>query len=188
MKKMKKIMFVLMVLFTTITILAQTKKINVTKSVITWTGKKVTGEHQGTLNFKEGSLIFKNNKLVGGNLVADMSTMVCTSVTGKDKTKLEGHLKSTDFFDTEGSKTSTLVFTSVVEKKPNIYGVTADLSIKGKTNPVKFDLSITGKTAVANLTIDRTKYGIQYGSGSFFDDLGDKTIYDNFDLRVSLFY
>jgi hypothetical protein len=34
--------------------------------------------------------------------------------------------------------------------------------------------------------VDRTKYDIKYGSGSFFDNLGDKAISDDFELAVAL--
>lgn len=183
---MKKIAFVLLVFITTLTLSGQVKKINIQKSQVTWTGKKVTGEHSGTLSFKEGSVLFKTKKITGGTFLIDMSSLSNTDQSGDDKTKLEGHLKSPDFFDTEGFKTSKLVFKSVTEKKKNLYKIVADLTIKGKTNPVSFDLISQGKTATANLTIDRTKFGIQYGSGSFFDDLGDRTIYDDFDLKVIL--
>jgi len=66
------------------------------------------------------------------------------------------------------------------------YGIIADLTIKGKTNPVTFDLEMNGDTATADLTIDRTKYDVKYGSGSIFDGLGDKVIYDEFKLDVKL--
>ena len=68
----------------------------------------------------------------------------------------------------------------------NSYEVTADLSIKDKTNPVTFDISIYGNKATANIKIDRTKFDVRYGSTSFFDDLQDKAIYDEFDLISDL--
>ncbi len=185
---MKKIIFVVLVFLTSITISAQTKKINVAKSSVNWIGKKVTGEHKGSLKFKDGALVFTNKKIVGGTFVVDMTTLSNDDQSGKDKEKLEGHLKSSDFFDTEGFKTSKLVIKSIFEKSKNLYKIIADLTIKGKTNPVIFDLLLKGKSATGDLTIDRTKYGIQYGSGSFFDDLGDRTIYDEFELKVALFF
>lgn len=185
---MKNLTLLLLVLFTTMTLNAQSKKINVKTSTISWTGKKVTGEHSGSINFKEGTLLFKNRKVVGGSFVADMTSISNNDQTGSGKAKLEGHLKSTDFFDIENYKTASLVFKTIAEKKPNVYSITADLTIKGKTNTVKFDLTVNGKTATTSFTVDRTKFGIQYGSGSFFDDLGDRTIYDEFDLSVALKY
>jgi polyisoprenoid-binding protein YceI len=185
---MKKILFVLLVFLSTTTILAQEKKINVKKSNITWKGKKVTGEHLGTINFKDGALFLKDGKIYGGNFTANMTSLSNTDQSGKDKEKLEAHLKSEDFFNIKDYSTSKMVFKSVIEKKKNLYTVKADLTIKGKTNPVTFDLAVADNSATADLKIDRTKYGIQYGSGSFFDDLGDRTIYDDFELKVVIHF
>jgi polyisoprenoid-binding protein YceI len=185
---MKKIILVLLALLTISTITAQAKKINTKKSIINWTGKKVTGEHSGTINFKEGTLIFAKKKLTGGSFIADMTTLSNTDQTGKDKAKLEGHLKSADFFNTDEFKTAKLVIKTIAAKKNDLYSITADLTMKGKTHSVKFDLQFKGRTATTEFSIDRTKFGIQYGSGSFFDDLGDRTIYDEFDLKVTLNY
>lgn len=185
---MKKMTFVVLAIFATMTFTAQTKTIDTKKSTITWTGKKVTGEHSGTINFKDGALVFKNKKVVGGTFTADMTTLSNTDQSGSGKAKLEGHLKSADFFSTDDFKTATLVFKTIGEKSKNVYAVTADMTVKGKTNPVKFELTVKGKTAATEFSVNRTKFGIQYGSGSFFDDLGDRTIYDDFDLKVQLYF
>ncbi|MFV8328006.1 YceI family protein [Flavobacterium sp. ZS1P14] len=188
MKNLKKISLVVILLFTFIKVEAQTKKIDASKSKIIWIGKKVTGQHEGTVKLKDGYLIFKNNKVVGGNFTTDMKSITNTDQTGKSKIKLEDHLKSGEFFGVDEYTTSNLVFKSIGDKGNNIYTVTADLTIKGITNPVKFDFIVKGNTATAALKIDRTKYDIKYGSGSYFDDLGDKTIYDEFELNVDLVF
>ena len=82
--------------------------------------------------------------------------------------------------------TATLVIKSIGEESANVYSVTGDLTIKGKTESIKFELNVAGNTATAALKVNRTKYDIKYGSGSFFSDLGDKTISDDFDLTVKL--
>ncbi len=172
---------------TTATISAQTKKVDADKSTITWVGKKVTGKHDGTINVKDGSLVFKKNKLAGGTVIVDMSSIIVTDLqAGKGKEDLEGHLKADDFFGTDKFPTATIVFKSIGLKSPGVYSVTADLTIKNITNPVKFDLATTSNVATASLKIDRTKYDIKYKSGNFFKDLGDKTISDDFDLTVAL--
>lgn len=188
MKNLQKISIVLMVLFTFVKVEGQAKKLDVSKSKIAWVGKKVTGQHEGTIKFKDGSLLFKDNKVVGGNFTADMKSVTNTDQTGKSKANLEGHLKSDEFFGVENYPTSNLVFKTIGDKGNNTYTVTADLTIKGVTNPVKFDLIIKGNRATAALKIDRTKYDIKYGSGSYFDDLGDKTIYDEIELNADLIY
>ena len=160
--------------------------VDTNKSEITWKGYKVTGEHAGTLKVKSGDLNFTDGKLTGGNFVIDMASLAVTDLKGGMADKLAGHLKSPDFFGTEKFQTATLVIKSIGEKSANVYSVTADLTIKGKTEPVKFELNVAGNTATAALKVNRTKYDIKYGSGSFFDNLGDKTIYDDFDLDVKL--
>ena len=107
---------------------------------------------------------------------------------GKGKEKLEGHLKSGDFFGVEKYATSTLEFKKIGSKGSDIYTVTADLTIKGITVPVTFDLALGDGTARTSFKINRTKYDIKYGSGSFFDNLGDKAIDDEFELNVNLVY
>jgi len=116
-----------------------------------------------------------------------MNSIVVTDLkAGEGKEKLEGHLKADDFFGTDKFATASIMFTKVTPKANGVYTVTANLKIKEKTNPVTFDITVKGNTATANLVVDRTKYDIKYGSGSFFDNLGDKAISDNFDLAVSL--
>ena len=187
MKNFKSIALALVVVFSALSITAQTKKVDVAQSSINWTGKKVTGQHEGTINLKDGTLIFKGKKLVGGTFNVDMNSIIVTDLkAGQGKEKLEGHLKADDFFGTEKFATATLVFKKVVTKAPNVHTVNGDLTIKGITKPVTFDITTTTSTASTTVKIDRTKYDIKYGSGSFFDNLGDKAINNDFNLTVNL--
>lgn len=170
--------------FTTIEI--DKKEINTDKSKLVWKGYKVTGSHEGTIDIESGSLIFDGDKLTGGEFVIDMTSLISTDLTGEYKGKLEGHLKSDDFFGVESHPTATLVFTEVSTSGKNAYDVTGDLTIKGKTNKVNFKISIYGSKATASLKVDRAKYDVRYGSTSFFDNLKDKAIYDEFDLVADL--
>ena len=117
-----------------------------------------------------------------------MTTINTTDLEGKGKANLDGHLKSDDFFGVEKFPTATLVIKSLGEKGNGVYAVTADLTIKGKTESIKFDLTVTGNTASTTLKVDRTKYDITYKSGNFFSDLGDNIIYDEFELKVKLVF
>lgn len=168
------------------TIDKEEKKVDVTTSKVTWKGYKVTGSHEGVINLKEGSLIFEGDKLTGGQFVVDMTSLTSTDLEGDSQGKLNGHLKSDDFFGVEKHPTSKLVITKVKASGKNAYEVTGDLTIKEKTHPVTFDLSIYGNKATGALKVDRTKYGIEFNSGNFFQNLGDKVIYDEFDLVVDL--
>lgn len=164
----------------------------ITSSAITWQAYKVTGGHAGTIDLQSSSIDFDaDGKLTGGNFVIDMNTIAITDISGSSADKLRGHLMSDDFFSVEKYPTATLNITKVADKGlPGEYKVTADLTIKGKTKPVKFYTKVTEmdgmKKAVADIKVDRTDYNVQYGSGSFFSSLGDKTIYDEFDIKVEL--
>jgi polyisoprenoid-binding protein YceI len=189
MKNLKTIAVALVIVLGSTVSFAQNKKINTEKSKINWVGKKVTGQHAGTMNFDGGTLVFEKNELKGGSFVVDMSSIAVTDLAaGKGKEKLEGHLKADDFFGTDKFATSSLDFKKIGAKGNGVYTVTADMTIKGITNPVTFEITVKGNTATTKLMIDRTKYDIKYGSGSFFDNLGDKTINDEFELNVSLLF
>jgi polyisoprenoid-binding protein YceI len=185
MKNLKTIAIALLVAVSTIAT-AQTKKVDASKSTVAWIGKKVTGQHNGTINLKEGALVFKKKKLKGGTFTVDMTSINTTDLTGEYKGKLDGHLKADDFFGTDKYPTSKLDFKLISDNGDNTYNVTANLTIKDVTAPVNFKITVKGNVATTTLKIDRTKYGIKYGSGSLFDNLGDKTINDEFQLDVTL--
>lgn len=162
-----------------------TKKVDVESSSISWLGKKVTGKHFGSVSIQSGELIMEDGVLTGGSFVIDMSSITVEDIQGTYADKLLGHLKSDDFFGVDNFKTAQLVFTNVVSDN-GIYTITGDLTIKGKTAPITFDASMNEDGASAEIVVDRTIYDIRYGSGKFFDNLGDKAIYDDFTLTVNL--
>lgn len=167
----------------------KTQNINIDKSTITWEGRKVTGSHDGTVRLKSGTLVFEDNKLKGGTFVIDMTSIVVTDLTGKSKDNLESHLKSDDFFGIDNYPEAKLLIKKVVSLGTDgDYRIHGDLTIKGTTNPIKFDAKLTANSATASIVVDRSEYNIRYGSGSFFDNLGDKTIYDDFKLEVKLVF
>jgi polyisoprenoid-binding protein YceI len=170
---------------------ATVSKVNTKESKIQWKGYKVTGSHEGFISLKEGNLIMNDGVLTGGRFVVDMPTMTCTDLTGEYADKLMGHLKSDDFFGVQKFPTATLEITRAIPYgKPGEYKIEAKLTIKETTKAIKFNATVSesGSNWVgqAKITIDRSEYNVRYGSGSFFDSLGDKTIYDEFDLNVTL--
>lgn len=156
------------------------------KTKLEWLGEKVTGEHSGTIKLKSGWLTMKENKIVGGEFVIDMTTIKDVDANAK----LEGHLKSDDFFGVDKFPTSKLVLNSSESFDKGSAVVKGNLTIKGTTNPVEFKAAVQkkddGTYFFANIVLDRTKYNVRYGSGSFFDNLGDRTIYDEFKIKVAL--
>lgn len=165
---------------------AQSKKVDIKKSEIEWDAKKVTGEHNGNILFQSGVLEFNGDKLTGGEFVVDMTSITNLDIESEEyKQKLIGHLKSDDFFSVSTYPTSKLVLSSV-KSMGDGYHVNGKLTIKGKTHPIEFHVTESDGVFKGSMTVDRTKYDVRYGSGKFFDDLGDKMIYDEFTLTFKV--
>ena len=161
--------------------------VDVEKSTIEWTGKKVTGKHEGTINLKSADLSIDNGMITGGNFVIDMTSIQVTDLSGGMADKLRGHLTSDDFFGVASHPTATLEISgSEKGEEAGTQLVKGNLTIKNITHPIEFVTSMNGNTATAKITVDRSKYDVRYGSKSFFEGLGDNLIYDNFDLNVTL--
>ncbi len=168
-----------------------------TESSIKWEGsKKIILNYfdRGTINVLSGTLGLVDGSLAGGEVVIDMSSIVATSNGQNDNTKnsgLEGHLKSADFFDVAVHPTATIVMTKVEKTNgANEYSITGDVTIKGKTNSVTFPATVSlvngVVTGTAKITLDRSLWDVRFGSESFFDNLGDNVINDNFTLDITL--
>src|SRR5665648_464641 len=155
------------------------------KTKILWLGEKVTGQHTGTINLQSGWLLWQDNKIISGEFNIDMTTLKESEANAR----LEGHLKSDDFFGVENFPISKLVVTGSTPFDKGTGVVSGMLTIKGVTNPITFKAIMQKKDVetwfFANITVDRSKYNIRYGSGAFFDNLGDKTIYDLSLIHIS---
>lgn len=171
---MKKMILTTALLFTSV-LAAET--IDLAKSSFIWTGSKVTGDfHSGPIKMSKASL--KDGK---GEFVADMNTIEDTTLQGEWNQKFIGHVKSADFFDVEKFPTSTLKVDKM--EKGFIHG---KLTVKDKTQDVKIPYKKDGNAYTGELSFDRTKYGIIYGSGNFFKNLGDKVIKDTITLKFKV--
>lgn len=162
-------------------------KVDVQKSSLNWLGKKVTGSHNGTISLQSGTLQFNGKKLSGGKFVLDMTT-----IKDADKSaKLEAHLKSDDFFGADKFATSEFTIKKVAATSGAKLNITGDLTIKGITQPLTFPATVVWNadgsvTATAEkIVVDRTKYDIKYRSEGIMD-IGDKLIYNNFELSIKL--
>ncbi|MBY5959359.1 YceI family protein [Membranicola marinus] len=165
--------------------------IDPTKSTLRWDGYKVTGQHHGSVAIESGELIFDGGQLKSGRFVMDMPSIEVHDLEGEYRTKLENHLKSDDFFGVASHPKATFEIDKAIPYgTTGLYKVEGQLTIKKITKPIKFEAQVDHKngvmTATADIQIDRSEYNVRYGSGSFFDNLGDKTIYDEFDIKVKL--
>lgn len=167
---------------------AQSLTADVTKSKITWTATKVIGGgHSGAVSLNSGSLSLAGNIITGGTFVINMKSITCTDITDKaTNAQFLGHLQSDDFFSVPKYPTATLTITERASFLNNTTVIKGNLTIKGITKPVSFTATKKGNTYTAIIPVNRTLYGITYGSGSFFDNLGDNAISDEFTLDVTL--
>lgn len=170
---------------------ASTLKVDAQKSVLNWNGKKVTGEHSGSVKIENGTISVDGTKLVGGTFLIDMNSITCSDLTDAGyNAKFIGHMKSEDFFNTAKYPTAKFEITKVTPKGGTNFDITGNMTIKGITNAVTFPSVVkvtpAGLEATGKATLDRTKYDIRYGSKSFFENIGDKAIYDDFTVDLKL--
>lgn len=171
---------------------AQNYNIDLSKSTLNWRAEKITGFHEGTISLKAGSFKVESGTLTSGSFAIDMNTIKVTDIEDAETNgKLVGHLKSEDFFDVAKSPEATFTITKPVDLSKSVADVTGILTIKGISKPLTFKTVIikvgNAYTFNANsIVVDRTKYNVRYGSGSFFEGLGDKVIYDEFVIKLKL--
>ncbi len=159
--------------------------VDVERSTIEWSAKKVGGGHTGTVKITDGTLIYTGKALKGGSFQMNMSSIT------SDNARVTNHLKSDDFFSTEKNPMSKFEITKVTSAGADRVNITGKLSIKGFTHPVTFPASVKQQKGVlvavaSGIRVDRTKYDIKFRSKTFFGDIGDKAIDDEFELSINL--
>ena len=185
--KTKQIALVLIIILSSHVMFAQKVEVNIKKSSVEWLGEKIGGQHEGTIQVKSGYFELKNDKIVAGNFVVDMTTIKNTDLEDEGyNQKLVGHLKSDDFFGVEKFPTANFVVTKSSKFSNGKATITGDITIKGKTESISFEVAKQSKEYTAKIEIDRSKFEVRYGSDSFFDNLGDKAIDDIFTLDIKL--
>lgn len=190
---MKTLYIILSVLVFPFSTIAQTVnyEANPDLSEVKWSAAKVSGNHFGTVTVKSGKIEVKNDKLVNAEVLIDMTSIVVTDIEDKStNAALKGHLDSDDFFGTNKYPQAGITITQVIPESDGTYTAKGSITIKGQTQDISFPFvyKIEKGTlvAIAELKIDRTKFGIRYGSGNFFENLGDNMIYDEFEVKVKL--
>jgi len=166
-------------------------KVDTKASTLTWTGKKFTGQHTGNIQLASGELSTEGKVVKQGNFDIDLTSLTVTDIKDPgSNAKLVGHLKNDDFFGVEQFPKASFVISSITPKAGDEYTVKGKLTIKGITNDIEFPAVIKndGKNinATAKIVVDRSKYNVKFKSPSFFENLGDGVIYDEFELGLNL--
>lgn len=174
--------------------------VNAAVSKVMWTGAKPTGSHSGTIDVMAGEISATGGMVTGGSFTLDMTSINVTDLEGDKKAGLEGHLKGSsdknknDFFNVSDFPTAKFEITKVTKKEGDPTGnalVYGNLTMKGQTKQVAFTAMTDIKDGMVRVStpefkINRTDWGIQYGSPSFFEGLKEKAINDDITLKVSL--
>jgi polyisoprenoid-binding protein YceI len=172
MKTIKGI-FVMALLIGTTTLFAQKVEVKAEKSVIEWLGKKVGGQHDGSIQLKSGEFMLEDDRIVSGNFIVDMTSIVNYDLKNETyNQKLVDHLKSDDFFGVAKYPTAKFV-------------VTESITIKENTERISFEVVRDGDSYMTKLELDRSKFDVRYGSKTFFANIGDKAIDDIFTLDIN---
>jgi len=167
---------------------------NLNKGTLTWTGSKLTGSsHTGTISVVLGDIQAKGDNILSGQFVVDMKSITNTDLeAGKGKEKLEGHLKNADFFDVAAHPRATFLITG---SKPATgdatHTITGNLTMKGISKSIAIPVNVAvvenKLTAVSpSFVIDRTQWGIKYGSSSIAGLAKDKIISNDIALVLNL--
>ncbi|HPF96172.1 MAG: YceI family protein [Flavobacteriaceae bacterium] len=170
---------------------------DVLKSSIEWKGFKPTGTHNGTISIDTGTFEMVDGQLHSGTFLIDMKSIKALDLEGDYKTSLESHLMGTvegkegDFFDVNKFPTAAFEITGTEATADGKTLLSGNLTIKGMKNNITFPVSVTATgddlTITSDtFTIDRTKWGVNYGSKSIFDNLGDKFINDEIELKINI--
>jgi polyisoprenoid-binding protein YceI len=165
--------------------------IDVATSSLTWRGENIVGKkHQGTIMVKRGNVTLSGGSITGGEIVIDMNTLTNTDLSGAEKGKIEGHLKSPDFFDTAKFGEAVYTITSGSPKNAINYDVTGKLTIKGITHDLNCTLVVApngdGISVGGGFVFDRSQFDVRYGSDKFFDNLGNNMIKNEVIMTVNL--
>ena len=161
--------------------------INPDQSIIVWTGREVTtSKHFGNIYFASGQFEVKSGLISSGEFVVDMTTIDNQDLPEERRARLEAHLKSDDFFSVESHPTALLSILSSESLADGKWLVSGELTIKTFTHPVEFEMLNSNDGWKANLVFDRSKYEVKFRSGTFFENLGDKLIYDDIELAINL--
>jgi len=157
------------------------------QSSLVWTGREVsTSSHYGTINFTSGQFEIADGLISQGEFFVDMTSITVQDLTGGSKERLEGHLRSDDFFSVESFPTAHLYISSSEVISNGKWMVNGFLTIKDISHPVLFEMANTEDGWNASLVFDRSKYNVKFRSGTFFENLGDKLIYDDIELKINL--
>lgn len=165
--------------------------VDVNKSEIAWSAKSLSGPHTGKIMLSKANLEFQGGKLIGGSFEADMTSITVTDISDTaDNRHFVEHISDADFFEVNKFPKASFTITKATPLNEQDYEVTGTMRIKEQENPMTFKATVTpagtGQRVSALVTVDRTKFGIEYGSKGKPGSEPDWFILDEFILNINV--
>jgi rhodanese-related sulfurtransferase len=168
------------------------------RSLVFWTGRNLFNHHTGTIRVRAGGIELRDGMPVRGSVQLDMNSLACTDLADPAlNAMLIAHLRDDDFFAVVRFPHAEFVLNAadpILGARPGIpnFRLTGELTMRGVTRPVSFPAVIARKSdgtyaAQALISIDRTEWGVLYGSSRFFARLGEHVVNDPIHLHLKAF-
>ena len=159
------------------------------KTVVQWSGTKVGTIEEGTVTLRSCTFSIDHGILEKGEMVIEMNGIKATSQKGKAARELTEHLRSEDFFNVAQFPTASFVVSSTRADGMGSLLLSGALTIKGKTKEMDARIRFASTDpviATLDFIFDRSDFDVRFGSGSFFEDLGDNLISDMVGIKMAL--
>jgi rhodanese-related sulfurtransferase/polyisoprenoid-binding protein YceI len=168
------------------------------RSLVFWTGRNLFNHHIGTVRVSGGGIELRDGAPVHGSVQLDMTSLACTDLPDPAlNAMLIAHLRDEDFFAVARFPQAEVMLNSadpIPGARPGIpnFQLNGELTMRGVTCALTFPAMIARKsdgayTAQALITIDRTEWGVLYGSSRFFARLGEHVVNDHIHLHLKVF-
>lgn len=181
---------------TLLTLKNRSYRVDTDQSTIAWWGRNPNTTHFGNVTIANGELTVTDG-IITGRFDIDMDSITNINLKGNElQPVLIAHLKSDDFFLTRLFPKASFEITHAapIEKPflsiPN-YQLKGALQIRGIKAEQDFMATIAsapenGLAAEAHFDIDRTRWGVIYGSARFFEHLGMHLVFDMISFHVRI--
>ncbi len=170
--------------------------LDLAESRVVWVGRNLVNKHWGHVALAGGHVEFRAGNPAAGEAVLDMRRLTCSDLAGGNlHDVLIHHLESDDFFDVARFPEARYAFEEVeiCSDKPGCRNLKlrGELTLRGITRPLAIEAAAgftpEGKAALqSSFTIDRTAWGVIYGSGKFFRKLAGHLVNDEIELQLRL--
>jgi rhodanese-related sulfurtransferase len=170
--------------------------LDLAESKVVWIGRNLINKHWGHVALSAGQVEVREGIPVKGEVTLDMKRLTCSDLAGNPlHDVLIHHLESDDFFDVARFPEARFSFDRAEGcsdragcRNLKLHG---QLTVRGVTKPLVIEASagITpeGKAALqSTFCLNRTAWGVLYGSGSFFRRLAGHLVNDEIELQLRI--